>query len=172
MNIFVNEYKRYRDLLLKTVDQLDDNEIFKVPGTNSNSIAVIIKHLSGNLLSRFTDFLSSDGEKDWREREAEFEPGELSRIELIDNWQKTWSVLQEAVLSLTEQDMQKTVIIRGVEFTVQGALVRSLAHFSYHVRQIVYLGKLFREDKWQYLSIAPGQSEAYNKNPNREKGFR
>jgi Protein of unknown function (DUF1572) len=172
MNIFVNEYKRYNDLLEKTVRQISDDDFFRIVANNSNSIAIIIKHLSGNLLSRFTDFLTSDGEKEWRNRDAEFEGDNISRPRLMDMWRQAWQVLEKAVFDLSDPDMKKTVTIRGVEFTVAEALARSLAHFSYHTGQIVFMGKIFQGKNWQYLSIAPGQSKAYNNNPIREKGFR
>jgi len=155
-----------------TVEQLDDKSFFKSVGDSSNSVALIIKHLNGNLLSRFSDFLTSDGEKEWRNRDSEFELENISRDKLMAEWDKAWQVLQDSVYNLSGQDMKRTVTIRGVSFTVEEALARSLAHLSYHVGQIVFLGKWFRGNQWHYLSIAPGQSSSYNKNPSREKGFR
>ncbi|MEJ2054993.1 MAG: DUF1572 family protein, partial [Calditrichaceae bacterium] len=159
-----------KNLLEKTIDQMSDEDIFRSPDNHDNSIAVIFKHLSGNLKSRFTDFLTTDGEKEWRNRESEFDIENATRIQLMEMWQRSWAILKEAVFNLSEQDMHKKVTIRGVEFTVEQALARSLAHFSYHVGQIVYLGKHFAGRSWQYLSIPPGGSNAYNQNPTKEKG--
>jgi len=170
MNVFVAEYKRYKNLLEKAVEQVSDEDFFKQFGAQDNSIAIIVKHISGNLLSRFTDFLTTDGEKEWRNRESEFQVSEITKAELMEMWKRAWQVLEEAVFSLNPEDMKKMVTIRGVAFTVEEALARSLAHFSYHVGQITYLAKHFAGDNWKYLSIPPGGSSAYNQNPSREKG--
>ena len=171
MNIFINEFKRYKSLLEKTIAQISDEEFFKIVGDEGNSVAVILKHLSGNLTSRFTDFLDSDGEKPWRNRDMEFDVSSMSKTRLMEDWNKAWSVLEEAVFNLNADDMNRIVTIRAVEFTVEEALARSLAHFAYHVGQIVFMGKLFKGSKWQYLSIAPGKSNDYNRNPTKEKGI-
>ncbi len=170
MHVFVGEYKRYKGLLENAVAQVSDEDFFRQIGETSNSIAIIVKHLAGNLLSRFTDFLTTDGEKEWRQREAEFDASGASRAELMDLWQRAWKVLENNVFSLSPEDMSRTVTIRGVAFTVEEALARSLAHFSYHVGQIVYLAKHFAGDRWQYLTIPPGKSTEYNQNPTMEKG--
>ncbi len=169
MNVFVGEYKRFKGLLENAMEQVSDEDFFRELGATSNSIATIVKHLAGNLLSRFTDFLTSDGEKAWRDRESEFEVGELSRAELMEKWGQAWKVLEENVFSLGPEDMSRTVTIRGVSFTVEEALARSLAHFSYHVGQVVYLAKYFADRNWQYLTIPPGKSAEYNQNPTKEK---
>ncbi|RMG23711.1 MAG: DUF1572 domain-containing protein [Methanobacteriota archaeon] len=171
MNTFVGEYKRYRALLENAIEQVSEEEMFRRIGEQDNSIAIILKHISGNLLSRFTDFLTTDGEKEWRNREAEFEVHQMNRAALLEKWNKAWKVLEDSVFSLTPADMSKVVKIRGVSFTVEEALARSLAHFSYHVGQIVYLAKHFAGKNWNYLSIPPGKSAEYNKNPMKEKGF-
>ncbi len=170
MNVFVAEYKRYKNLLEKSIAQVSEEDFFKYFGEHDNSIAVIVKHLSGNFLSRFTDFLTTDGEKEWRDRESEFNVNETSKTKLMEKWSRAWQVLEDTVFPLGPEDMQKTVTIRGVSFTVEEALARSLAHFSYHVGQITYLAKHFAEKNWDYLSIPPGGSHAYNQNPTREKG--
>ncbi|RMD89514.1 MAG: DUF1572 domain-containing protein [Calditrichaeota bacterium] len=170
MNIFVNEYKRYKNLLEKALEQISDEDFFKQPDEHSNSIAIILKHISGNLLSRFTDFLTTDGEKEWRHRDSEFQVHETTKEELMEMWERAWQVLEHSVFSLGPEDMNKIVKIRGVQFTVEEALARSLSHFSYHVGQIIYLAKYFAGKNWQYLSIPPGQSETYNRNPTKEKG--
>ena len=170
MNILINEFNRYKRLLEKTIAQISEEEFFKTVGEEDNSVAVILKHLTGNLASRFTDFLDSDGEKSWRNRDTEFDVSGMDKAELMDSWNKAWSVLEDAVFTLNTDDMKRKVTIRSVEFTVEEALARSLAHFSYHVGQIVFMGKLFKGGKWQFLSIAPGKIKEYNHNPTKEKG--
>jgi uncharacterized damage-inducible protein DinB len=170
MNIFVGEYKRYKNLLEKSVEQVTDEDFYKQIGENGNSIAILVNHISGNLLSRFTNFLTTDGEKEWRNRETEFHVDKSKRNELIQKWNSAWKVLEDSVFPLESEDMKKTVTIRGVQFTVEEALLRSLAHFGYHVGQITLLAKYFAGKGWEYLSIPPGKSSEYNKNPTKEKG--
>ncbi len=170
MNVFIGEYKRYHGMLENAVAQVDDRQFFENLGENGNSIAVIVKHLAGNLKSRFTDFLTTDGEKEWRDREGEFDVTGLSREEIMTLWREAWGVLEKNVFSLTPEDMQKTVTIRGVAFTVEEALARSMAHLSYHVGQIIFMGKYLLGERWNYLTIPPGGSAAYNQNPEKEKG--
>ncbi len=170
MNVFVEEYERFKSLMDGALGQVSDKNFFLSLNDQSNSIAIIIKHLTGNFLSRFTDFLTTDGEKEWRHREREFQMEEQDRQTIMKNWEHAWQVMQTAVFNLQPEDMHKTVTIRGVSFTVEEALARSLAHFSYHVGQIVYLAKYFAGETWEYLTIPPGGSEAYNQNPTKEKG--
>jgi hypothetical protein len=125
--------------------------------------------LAGNLRSRFTDFLTADGEKPWRQREAEFTRRDASRTEVLAEWHAGWQSLLATLAALSDADLERTVHIRGQALTVVQALHRSLAHTSYHVGQIVYLAKVLRGDTWQSLSIPPGQSEAYNQHPTRER---
>ena len=169
MRPYKGEYERYNRLLMGSLKQLSDEEFFKQLSPSSNSVAIIMKHLSGNWTSRFTDFLTTDGEKPWRNRETEFDVTGLSRAELMDKWDKAWELLNESVFSLTKDDLQKTITIRGVSLTVEDALMRSITHFSHHVGEIVFLAKYLKGDDWKYLSIAPGGSDAYNKNPTLEK---
>lgn len=169
MNIFVSEYKRYKSLLESSIEQVSEEDIFKQVGEHGNSIAVILKHISGNLLSRFTDFLTTDGEKVWRDRESEFHVSNTTKAELMEMWSNAWNVLEDSVFSLCPEDMNKIVKIRGVQFTVEEALARSLSHFSCHVGQIMYLAKYFAGKNWKYLSIPLGESSKYHKNPTKEK---
>jgi len=127
-------------------------------------------HIGGNLTSRFTDFLTSDGEKPWRDRESEFEERNVGRTELLEKWEKGWSTLFAALAPLTDADLARTVSVRGVPLTVGEALLRALAHVSYHVGQLTFIGKLLKGAEWDYLSIPPGGTDAYNKNPTKEKG--
>ena len=163
------EYQRYMALGERAIAQLDEAEL-STPGPNAgNSVAVIVWHLSGNLASRFTDFLTSDGEKSWRHREEEFAARTVTREELMDKWRQGWTVLFEAVAGLTDDRLEQQVTIRGQPLAVHDALHRSLAHASYHVGQIVYLAKSLRKDEWRYLSIPPGGSAAYNQAPTLER---
>ncbi len=150
--------------------QLRDDELGKGGPGDGNSVAVIVWHIAGNLKSRFSDFLNSDGEKPWRHRDSEFQPRhDVARAELLEQWDAGWSTLLAALEPLSDEDLARIVTIRGEKFRVHEALHRLLAHTSYHVGQIVYLAKAFRGSEWNYLSIPPGASEVYNKNPTREK---
>jgi len=136
--------------------------------TATNTVAITAWHIAGNLKSRFTDFLTSDGEKPWRDREQEFAQRTPTQAELTAQWEAGWSALRQALSELNDEHLEQIVVIRGGELTVQAALHRSLAHTSYHVGQIVQLAKAIRAAEWNHLSIPPGGSEAYNKNPNLE----
>jgi hypothetical protein len=123
---------------------------------------VIWWHVSGSFRSRFTDFLTSDGEKPWRQREEEFEARAVSRAELLSRWEQGWEAALGTLANLTDEQLGQTVTIRGQKLRVHAALLRSLAHAAYHVGQIVYLAKSFRGNEWKFLSIPPGGSDAYN----------
>lgn len=164
------EYRRYKTLGEKTLDQLSLEELVVRGSPESLSIATIVWHVAGNLKSRFTDFMSSDGEKPWRHRETEFEDRQVSRDELIEKWEDGWNALFHALGELSDEDLGRSITIRGVSLTVCAALHRSLAHVSYHVGQMTYIGKMLKGEEWMYLSIPPGGSEAYNANPVLEKG--
>lgn len=159
------EYLRYKALAEGAIGQLSDAELTADGPNGGNSIAVICWHLSGNFKSRFTDFLTSDGEKPWRNRESEFERRAITKAELLDNWHAGWTILLDAVGPLTDAQLHGTVMLRGQPFLVHEALLRSLAHVAYHTGQIVYIAKEIRGAEWRYLSIPPGQSDAYNQNP-------
>jgi hypothetical protein len=163
------EYKRYKALGEGTFAQLEDRDLVEKPTPESLSIAMIVWHVSGNLESRFTDFLTTDGEKPWRDRESEFADRRVSRKELLAKWERGWGILLAVLASLKDRELTKNVRIRGIAMTVGEALERSLAHTSYHVGQITFLGKMLRRSGWKYLSIPPGQTAAYNANPTREK---
>lgn len=163
------EYLRYKALAEGALAQVGDERLGVEPGPSSNSLARIVWHVSGNLASRFTDFLTSDGEKPWRNRDEEFESRTVSRQELLEKWEKGWTALLGALETLTDADLGRTVTIRGQSLMVHEALHRSLAHTSYHVGQIVFLAKTFTGTGWMYLSIAPGASAAYNADPRHEK---
>lgn len=147
---------RFRDLKTlgeRAMAQAADEDLFWMPGRESNSIAILIQHLAGNMLSRWTDFLTSDGEKPHRQRDAEFEHSPTTRAELMERWEAGWQCLFSALAALGEGDLGKTVTIRGEGHSVVDAILRQLAHYGQHVGQIVYLAKARREDAWQSLSI-------------------
>lgn len=159
------EYRRYKNLAEAAMAQLDEADLSR-PGPNGgNSIAVIVWHLAGNLASRFTDFLMTDGEKAWRRRDEEFDQRTATRPELLTRWNAGWDVLFNALGMLSDEDFSREITIRRQPLTVDAALSRSLVHASYHVGQIVYLAKSFRGPAWTSLSIPVGRSEAFNRNP-------
>jgi uncharacterized damage-inducible protein DinB len=158
------EFHRYKALGEAAIGQLDPEQL--VEGSEAdNSIETLVWHVSGNLESRFTDFLTSDGEKTWRYRDSEFEPRSASPDEIREKWDRGWGVLVATLSELQDSDLSRTVTIRNVALRVDEALFRSLAHTSYHVGQIVSAAKRFRGGSWTYLSIPPGGSAAYAANP-------
>ena len=162
--------RRYKVLGERALEQTKDNELGRSGPGDGNSIAVIVWHIAGNLKSRFTDFLTADGEKPWRDRDAEFEPRpNVTREELLDTWNNGWNTLFVTLEPLTDHDLSRTVTIRGEKFLVHEALHRLLAHTSYHVGQIVYLAKSFRGSDWKWLTIPLGKSQEYNRNPRHER---
>ena len=165
-----SEYRRYRALGEGAIGQLTDDQLCAVPPSGSNSIAALVWHISGNFKSRFTDFLTSDGEKPWRDRESEFTRRKAARVELLQKWNEGWETLLGALALLDDGQLQIEVKIRGRSLSVMEALLRSLAHASYHVGQIVFWARELRGSTWQYLTIPPGQSESYNQDPFAERG--
>jgi len=163
------EYRRYRGLGLHTIEQLNGGQLCTRVSSESLSIATIVWHISGNLHSRFTDFRTADGEKEWRERDDEFAVRTVTREALVAEWDRGWDVLMDTLATLNDADLPETVQIRGVDLTITEALERSLGHTTYHVGQITFLGKMLAGDGWNYLSIEPGGTAAYNANPTREK---
>jgi hypothetical protein len=157
------EFLKYKALAEKAIAQLDGPQLSAVPPGGGNSIATICWHVAGNLRSRFTDFLTSDGEKPWRARDEEFEARDVTRDELLQKWETGWAALLAAFHGLDDSHLETRVAIRGESITVLSALLRSLAHTSSHVGQIVYAAKMLRGDGWEYLSIPPGQSDAFNR---------
>jgi hypothetical protein len=134
-----------------------------VPGESSNSIAVIIQHMHGNMLSRWTNFLTEDGEKPGRNRDEEFSPPACTKAELLTQWEDGWRCLIDTLRSLKEEDLQKTITIRHEPLIAIDAINRQLAHYPHHVGQIVYIGKMILDQNWQSLSISKGSSQAFNK---------
>jgi hypothetical protein len=163
------EYLRYKELAEGTFAQLDDAQLSMRAGESSNSIATIVWHMSGNLSSRFTDFLTTDGEKPWRQRDEEFHARDVTKAELLAKWATGWQVLFDTLGTLVDDDLGRTVVVRGQELPVIDALHRSLAHAASHVGQIQFWGKAMKGTTWNYLSIPPGGTAAYNANPTLEK---
>ena len=163
------EFRRYQALAEGALEQVSDEQLSAPGPNNGNSLAVICWHISGNLQSRFTDFLESDGEKPWRQREEEFAARTVTRAELLAKWATGWNVLLSTLGTLRDEDLGAEVAIRGRSLLVHEALFRAMAHISYHVGQIVYLAHAHRGEGWKYLSIPPGGSAAYNADPRFEK---
>ncbi len=143
----------YKDLGDKTLSRLNDADFHFQPNEESNSIAIIIQHVSGNMLSRWTDFLTTDGEKEWRQRDAEFELQNLSKNELIDMWKKGWICCINTLQLITPDDLLKTITIRQEALSVTDAINRQLAHYPYHVGQLIYIAKIVQSHQWESLSI-------------------
>jgi len=143
----------YKELGERTFSQLNDADFHFLPNEESNSIAIIIQHMSGNMLSRWTDFLTTDGEKEWRQRDEEFEALPASKDQLITLWNKGWDCCLGAIGSLSAKDLLKTITIRSEPLSVIDAINRQLAHYPYHVGQIIYIGKLIKNQEWENLSM-------------------
>lgn len=156
------QFEYYKMLGEKTFDQLEDQDLFWQYNEASNSIAIIVKHLWGNMLSRWTDFLTTDGEKEWRNREGEFEADIKTRTELNEKWNEGWGCVFDALDSINESNFDTTIYIRNMGHTIPEAINRQLAHYAYHIGQIVYIGRMIKDEEWQSLSIPKGKSKEYN----------
>jgi hypothetical protein len=165
---FLDEYARYRVTAEKAMAQISDEALNRVVSADGNSIATLVRHISGNMVSRFTDFMASDGEKSWRERDAEFDAGPFSRAEVDDAWRRGWEVLEREVGRLRDEDFMRTVTIRGQGMTVLEALLRNVTHIAMHVGQIILLARVSAGDEWKTLSIPRGQSRQFNEQMARE----
>jgi hypothetical protein len=160
------EFTRLHDTANKAIEQLRPEQIFINPDHQSNSIAVIMKHLAGNMKSRWTDFLTSDGEKADRNRDGEFEiHSDDSYIHIVDGWNKGWQCLFDALSGMKPEQAEAVVVIRGESFSAMEAINRQLTHVGQHVGQIVYLAKMMAGLSWRSLSIPRGGSKEFNKNP-------
>jgi hypothetical protein len=158
----ISQFEYYKMLGEKTFAQLPDEKLFWQFNEESNSIATIVKHLWGNMLSRWTDFLTTDGEKEWRDRDAEFENDISTREEVIAKWNEGWNCFLGTLKGLTDEDLEKTIYIRNMGHTVMEAINRQLAHYPYHVGQIIFAGKMLAEKRWTSLSIPKGSSATFN----------
>jgi uncharacterized damage-inducible protein DinB len=159
---FRAQYAQYRQLAEKALAQMPDSELNHVLAPESNSVAMIVRHVSGNLVSRFTNFLTEDGEKPNRDRDREFDERHYSRDEVNALWAQGFAALDDAVVPLTDADLERTVTIRQQPMTVHAALTRSLAHLAYHVGQIVLLARIGAAGPWESLSIPRNSSQQFN----------
>ncbi|MFB0494324.1 hypothetical protein FHW88_005838 [Mucilaginibacter sp. SG538B] len=156
------QFAYYKSLGEKTFEQLTDEQLYWQYNPESNSIAMIVKHMAGNMISRWTDIFATDGEKSTRNREAEFTPSTPTRQTITETWEQGWQCLFDTLDKLTADDLDKIIYIRNQGHTVMEAINRQLAHYPYHVGQIVFLGKMLCNENWHSLSIPRGQSENYN----------
>ena len=163
MSAIINAFEANKRLADRAVEQVPDDKHHTALDANTNSIAVIMKHIAGNLLSRWTDFLTTDGEKSWRNRDAEFVDSFSSRAELLELWERGWACLLQTLKSLTPEDIEKSVTIRGEPHSVPLALERSLGHTCYHIGQIVQIARIHAGERWNNLTIPRGGSEQFNK---------
>jgi len=159
----IKQFEYYKSLGDKTIAQLTFDELKKEFAQDSNSVSIIVKHLVGNMLSRWTNFLTEDGEKKWRKRDEEFIDDFKSKDELLDAWNKGWNCLFTAIKPLSNPNLEQVIYIRNQGHSVTEAINRQMMHYAYHVGQIVYIGKLIKGEHWKSLSIPKGQSKAYNK---------
>lgn len=158
----IKQFEYYKLLGEKTFEQLSDDQLFFQYNEESNAIATIVNHLSGNMLSRWTDFLTSDGEKEWRNREAEFGKSIDTRAEMMQRWQHGWECLFNALDEISEEQLEDIIYIRNQGHTIVEAINRQLAHYPYHIGQIVFIGKMLQDQAWTSLSIPRGNSTNYN----------
>lgn len=158
----VTMFRQYRQLAERAMEQVSEAELFTALDPEMNSIAIIAKHMAGNMRSRWTDFLTTDGEKPWRERDNEFVDTHQSRAEILAEWERGWTCFSSALRSLKEADFDKTVKIRGDEYSVPVAIERSLGHACYHIGQIVQLARHFAGDQWNTLTVPKGRSAEFN----------
>ena len=159
----INSFEANKRMADRAIEQVADDKLHVALDENTNSIAVIMKHVSGNLISRWTDFLTTDGEKPWRNRDDEFVDSFTSREELLAYWERGWSCLFDSLNDLSPDDLSKTVTIRGEPHSVPLALERSLGHTCYHIGQIVLLARIHAGEDWNVLTIPKGKSEEFNK---------
>ena len=156
-------FRHYKTLADRAMEQVRDEDLFAALDGESNSIAVIVKHMAGNMLSRWTDFLTSDGEKPTRDRDSEFVDPPATRAALLKMWEEGWACMFAALEPLTDADLERTVTIRGEPHSVMQAVNRQVAHYSYHVGQIVFLAKHLAGDRWQALTVPRNKSAEFNR---------
>jgi len=173
LHSIIKQFQYYKSLGDKTIQQLSFEELQWQPNEESNSISILVKHIVGNMLSRWTNFLTEDGEKTWRNRDQEFEDTYTSKEDLFAAWETGWKCLFDAITPLKNEDLERIIYIRNQGHTVTEAINRQLAHYSYHIAQAVFLGKLIKGNQWESLSIPKGNSATYNQEKlSKEKGRR
>ena len=171
IQLAIREFKRTKALADGAMAQVTTEQFFAAPSEGDNSIAVMVKHVGGNLLSRWVDFLTSDGEKPGRNRDVEFDIAAAdTKQSLMQQWELGWAALFSALGPLNDSDLDRTVTIRGEAFTVLQAINRQLTHYSYHAGQIVYVAKHYAGSSWRTLSVAKGKSVEFNANPTKYIG--
>ncbi len=158
----IRRLKYYKDLGDKTFEQLADADFNYQPTEESNSIAIIIQHMAGNMLSRWTNFLTEDGEKEWRQRDDEFEVHNYNKDQLLEFWEKGWACFFTAIEPLSKEDLKKIIYIRKGPLTVIDAINRQLAYYPYHAGQIIFIAKMIKDKDWKNLSIEKKHSKSYN----------
>ena len=165
-NIYLESIKKqmlyYKTIAEKAIEQLSEEQLFVSVNEDTNSIANIVKHMSGNMISRWTDFLTSDGEKPWRERDTEFESFKTSKKDLLEIWDKGWECFFNAINSLEPEQLSQIIYIRNEGQTTLDAINRQLAHYPYHIGQIVFYAKMLKKGDWDSLSIPKNKSNDYN----------
>lgn len=162
LNSCVKQFKYYKSLGDKALSQLEFEDLCYTPSEHVNSISIIVKHINGNMLSRWTNFLEEDGEKEWRDRDDEFVQSYKTKQELLTNWENSWNTLFSTFEALTDDDLNSTVYIRNQGHTVIEAINRQLCHYAYHIGQIVYMAKQIKGASFKSLSIPKGESENFN----------
>jgi len=162
LNSVKKQFTYYKSVGEKTFDQLNEEDLFWQYNEASNSIAIIVNHLWGNMMSRWTDFLTADGEKEWRDRDLEFESVIKTKDELLEKWNEGWVCLFDALESINEANFDTKVYIRNQEHSIMEAINRQLAHYSYHIGQIVYIGRMVKGNEWKSLTIPKGKSNEFN----------
>jgi hypothetical protein len=163
MGSIINAFEANKRLADRAIEQVPDEKLHLALDANTNSIAVIMKHVAGNLISRWTDFLTMDGEKPWRNRDDEFVDSFGSREEILELWERGWACLLTSLKSLKPEELERTVLIRGEPHSVPLAIERSLGHTCYHIGQIVQVARIHAGEKWNILTIPRGASEQFNK---------
>lgn len=167
------QFEYYKSVAERAMEQLEPQQLFYTVNDDSNSIAVIVKHLHGNMMSRWTDFLTTDGEKDWRNRDDEFEQPITNKESLMQLWEEGWSCFFNTINSLTPENLTDIIYIRNEGHTVMEAINRQLSHYPYHIGQIVFFAKQIKNTPWDSLTIPKNKSGEYNKQKfEQEKGQR
>lgn len=156
------QFEYYKSIGEKSFNQLSENDLFWKFDTQSNSIAIIVNHLSGNMKSRWTNFLTTDGEKDWRNRDREFQTVITNKKDVLDTWADGWNCLFQALNNITKENFETKIYIRNQEHSILEAVHRQLAHYSYHIGQIIYITKMIKGNEWKSLTIPLGESTSFN----------
>ena len=163
LEAFAAEFRRYKQSAERVFEQLSDEQFFLRLNDDQNSVYVIVKHMAGNMRSRFTDFLTSDGEKPDRDRDGEFVEVVVPRGQILEMWERGWACVFGALAAMKGEDLSRTVTVRLERMTAASAIARQVAHYAYHVGQIALLGKHFKGKDWKYVTIPPGGSQAFNR---------